>query len=343
MKTAQHEGLDLSALHRYLEDSGIALDGELRAELISGGKSNLTYAIFDDTSRWVLRRPPTAGLTPSAHDVAREFRITSALQGCGVPVAQTVVLCEDDSVMGAPFTVVEHVTGRVIRTTGDLATLSDDEIESCTGELVRVLAALHSVDYQAVGLGNLGRPDGYVTRQVKLWAGQWDRVKTRDLDDLDRLHAALADAIPASSAASIVHGDYRIDNTILDPADAGKIAAVVDWELSTLGDPLTDVALMCVYRNPALDQVLGESAAWTSPRLPSADDLAQRYAVATGRELAHWNFYMGLANFKLAVIAEGINHRWRVGATVGDGFDRAGEAVPVFAAAGLEALRGGAA
>ncbi|WP_241383905.1 phosphotransferase family protein [Rhodococcus sp. CH91] len=338
--TAVHEGLDLAALERFLADSGVAVHGELRAELISGGKSNLTYGILDDVSHWVLRRPPTAGLTPSAHDVAREFRITSALQGSGVPVAPTVVQCEDDSVMGAPFTLVEFVGGRVVRSKADLDVLRDDEIDSCVGELVRILAELHKVDFDAVGLGGLGRPDGYVTRQVKLWASQWGRVKTRELPDLERLHAVLAESIPVSPAPSIVHGDYRIDNTILDTGDTGHVVAVVDWELSTLGDPLTDLAMMCVYRHPALDDVLGFPAAWSSERLPAIDDLVQRYAVASGREIAHWDFYMGLAYLKLAVIAEGINHRWRAGATVGDGFDRAGEAVPDLVAAGLAAVKG---
>jgi len=336
----KHEGLDLPALQRFLESSGVPVDGELRAELISGGKSNLTYGISDGVSEWVLRRPPTAGLTPSAHDVAREYRVADALQNSAVPVARTVALCEDDAVMGAPFTVVERVDGQVIRSKDDLDALSDAEIESCTDELVRVLVALHDVDYRAAGLGEFGRPDGYVTRQVKLWAGQWERVKSRDLPDIDRLHAALADSIPESPTPSIVHGDYRIDNTILSRDDVGKVVAVVDWELATLGDPFTDLALMCVYRNPALDLVLGMPAAWTSPRLPSTDDLVQKYAVATGRDIPHWNFYLALANFKLAVIAQGIDHRWRAGATIGDGFDKAGDSVPAFVAAGLAALKG---
>ncbi|KHJ74443.1 MULTISPECIES: phosphotransferase family protein [Rhodococcus] len=338
--TAVHEGLDLAVLERFLADSGVTVHGELRAELISGGKSNLTYGLRDEKSHWVLRRPPTTGLTPSAHDVAREFRITSALKGTGVPVAPTVAQCEDDSVMGAPFTVVEFVDGRVVRSKADLDALGDDEIDRCVGELVRIIAELHNVDFEAVGLGGLGRPDGYVTRQVKLWASQWGRVKTRELPDLERLHAALAESIPESPAPSIVHGDYRIDNTILDPNDPARVVAVVDWELSTLGDPLTDLAMMCVYRHPALDDILGFPAAWSSERLPAADDLVQRYATASGRDIADWNFYMGLAYLKLAVIAEGINHRWRAGATIGDGFDRAGEAVPDLVAAGLAALKG---
>lgn len=340
MTAAVHEGLDLVALERFLKDRGVSVEGRLRAELISGGKSNLTYGILDDKSHWVLRRPPTAGLTPSAHDVAREFRITSALQGSEVPVARTVALCEDESVMGAHFTVVEYISGQVVRSKDDLDALTDDDIDRSLGELVRIIAELHNVDYDAVGLGQLGRPDGYVTRQVKLWASQWGRVKTRELPDLERLHAALAESIPVSPTPSIVHGDYRIDNTILDAHDPGRVVAVVDWELSTLGDPLTDLAMMCVYRHPALDDVLGFPAAWSSERLPSTDDLVQRYAVASGRDIANWNFYMGLAYLKLAVIAEGINHRWRAGATVGDGFDRAGEAVPDLVAAGLEALKG---
>ncbi|MEV0945180.1 phosphotransferase family protein [Rhodococcus sp. NPDC049939] len=333
-------GLDLLALQNFLSDSGIALDGELRAELMSGGKSNLTYTISDDSSRWVLRRPPAAGLTPSAHDVAREFRVTSALQGTEVPVAATIALCEDDSVVGAPFSIVEYVAGRVIRTKADLEALSHDDIGSCVNTLVKVLGALHDVDYEAVGLGEFGRPDGYVARQVKLWASQWNRVKPDECTDIDRLYADLSESIPPQSESSVVHGDYRIDNTILAPDDASTVAAVVDWELSTLGDPLADVALMCVYRHPALDLVLGEPAAWTSPRLPSADDLAQSYTVVTGRELVNWNFYMALANFKLAVIAAGIDYRYRVGATRGEGFDKAGAAVPEFVAAGLRAVQG---
>src|SRR5699024_12197131 len=153
------------------------------------------------------------------------------------------------------------------------------------------------------------------------------------------LHRELEAMVPTESAATIVHGDYRIDNTILGAEDITEVRAVVDWELSTLGDPLTDVALMCVYRDPALEQVLGERAAWTSPRLSSADDLAEQYAQVSGRALRHWGFYLGLANFKLAVIAAGIDHRYRAGATVGDGFDTAKDAVPIFLAAGLAAVR----
>ncbi|CAM3143415.1 phosphotransferase family protein [Prescottella defluvii] len=341
MTAARLDGLDLVALQRFFTESEVSTVGDLRADLISGGKSNLTYRVFDDASQWVLRRPPTAGLTPSAHDVAREYRVCAALQDSPVPVAPTVVLCEDESVMGAPFAVTGFVDSRVIRTVDDLATLTDAEIGTCTDELVRVLAAMHEVDYRAVGLGDFGRPDGYLTRQIALWARQWERVRTRELPDLDRLHGLLADSIPATSQSAIVHGDYRIDNTLVALDDPGHIVAVVDWEMSTLGDPLSDLAQMCVYRHPALDVILGEPAAWTSDRLPSTDAIAQMYADASGRTVDHWSFYLGLASLKLAVIAEGITHRHREGATTGEGFAQAHEAVAPLVAAGLAALAGG--
>ncbi|WP_067650182.1 phosphotransferase family protein [Nocardia harenae] len=336
MTATVHEGLDLVALQRFFAERGVPVEGELRAELISGGKSNLTFLIADDRTRWVLRRPPTAGLTPSAHDMAREYRVCHALRGSGVPVAPTVALCTDERVMGAPFAVTGFVEGRVVRTADDLAAFADAEVTACTDELIRVLAALHEVEPGAVGLDGFGRPEGYLTRQVTLWGRQWERVRTRELPDLHRLHDRLAAAIPARSAVAIVHGDYRIDNTIL--AAPGRVAAVVDWELSTLGDPLADLAQMCTYRHPALDTVIGVTAAWTSPRLPAAAEIAQRYAERTGRDLEAWGFYLGLAHLKLAVIAEGITHRHRAGATEGDGFEHAHRAVGPLVAAGLAAL-----
>lgn len=333
--TARQEAVDLPAVARFLFDQGVEVSGDLQATLIAGGKSNLTFQICDDVHRWVLRRPPLSGLTPSAHDVAREYRITSALQGSGIPVAPTVALGTDESVIGAPFTIVEYVDGRVFRRQADLDSLTQQQLRTCTDSLVKVLTDLHQVDYAEVGLSTLGRPDGYVARQVKLWARQWELVQSQPMTDLDRLHAWLTDNIPSSSAAAIVHGDYRIDNTIVDHTDIGQILAVVDWELSTLGDPLTDVALMCAYRHSALDAIQGIPAAWTSPDLPSADELAHAYATSSGRDLPHWNFYLGFAYFKIAVIAAGIDHRWRVGATMGEGFDLAGEAVPELIAEGL--------
>ncbi|WP_032368856.1 phosphotransferase family protein [Rhodococcoides fascians] len=334
-------GMNRVALERFLRAEGIDVDGELTVEMISGGRSNLTYKVYDDTSTWVVRRPPTSGLTPSAHDMAREWAVTDALASTAVPVAETVAFDREGDVLGAPMTVVRFVPGRVVRTREDLRDLTDEQVADNAAELVRVLAELHAVDPAAVGLEKFGRPDGFVARQVATWARQWQTVKTRELPDVDRLHRALEAAVPTRSAASIVHGDFRVDNTILDAEDVSSVAAVVDWEMSTLGDPLTDVALMCVYRQPVFDAVLGADAAWTSDRYPSAADLVQQYAVRSGREVDNWGFYVALANFKLGVIGEGITHRALSGSDTGAGARNAAEATGEFIAAGLRALSAG--
>lgn len=311
----QLEGLDLAALDSYLRSLGIGRDGELRAEFISGGRSNLTFRVYDDATSWLVRRPPLHGLTPSAHDMAREYRVVAALQDTPVPVARTIGLCEDESVLGAPFQIVEFVAGQVVRRRAQLESFSHTVIEGCVDSLIRVLVDLHSVDPDAVGLADFGKPSGYLERQVRRWGSQWALVRLpedrRDAD-VERLHSGLGQAIPQQSRTSIVHGDYRIDNTILDADDPTKVRAVVDWELSTLGDPLSDAALMCVYRDPALDLIVNAQAAWTSPLLPTADELADRYSLVAGIPLAHWEFYMALAYFKLAIIAAGIDFRRRM-------------------------------
>lgn len=337
MTSSTLEGLDLGALDRHLRKEGIPRSGDLRAELIAGGRSNLTFLVFDDASRWVLRRPPLHGLTPSAHDMAREYRVVAALAGTAVPVARAVTMRSDDSVLGAPFQMVEHVEGRVVRRADELEALGDRAtLDGCVDALIQVLADLHAVDPQAVGLGDFGKPNGYLERQVRRWGSQWQHVRLEDDPrdaDVHRLHAALGERVPAESRASIVHGDYRIDNTILDATDAATVRAVLDWEMSTLGDPLSDAALMCVYRNPMFNYVHSD-AAWTSELLPTGDEMAQRYSTVSGQDLAHWEFYMALAYFKLAIIAAGIAFRARMGGVQ----DNVGEAVGPLIAAGLEAL-----
>jgi aminoglycoside phosphotransferase (APT) family kinase protein len=311
----QPEGLDLAGLDGYLRSLGIERNGDLRAELISGGRSNLTFRVYDDKADWLVRRPPLHGLTPSAHDMAREYRVVAALQDTPVPVARAIALCEDDSVLGAPFQIVEFVAGQVVRRRAQLEALSHTVIDGCVDALIRVLVDLHGVDPDVVGLGDFGKPSGYLERQVRRWGSQWELVRLPDDHrdaDVQRLHTGLRESIPQQSRSSIVHGDYRIDNTILDADDPTRVLAVVDWELSTLGDPLSDAALMCVYRDPALDLIVNAQAAWTSPLLPTADELADRYSLASGWPLAHWEFYMALAYFKLAIIAAGIDFRRRM-------------------------------
>lgn len=332
---------ELAGVASVMVDAGVRLTAPLEARLIAGGRSNLTFLLTDGAGRWVLRMAPRAGRTPSAHDVAREYRITSALRDTEVPVPPPVALCEDEHVLGSPFAIARFVEGACVQTRSDLDALDDATVGECVDRLVGTLAALHSVDPDAVELGGSGRPDAYAERQVRRWASQWDIVGRPALDVLAReTGRLLAASVPEQRTRAIVHGDFRIDNTILRLEGAVQVAAVVDWELSTVGDPVADVALMCVYRHPALDLVLGAPSAWTSARLPDPEALAAGYESAGGVPLVDWDFHLALAYFKLAVIAAGIDHRYRAGATHGSGFDTAGDAVGPLLEAGHGLLAG---
>lgn len=334
---------ELAAVADRLALAGVSTAGPLGSMLIAGGRSNLTYAITDGRTRWVLRTPPRAGRTASAHDVAREHRVTAALMASSVPVADAVLLCEDEGVLGVPFTVSGFVDGVAIRTQADLASYDDDRLATVVDSLLETLAALHRVDHVAAGLETFGRPDGYAARQLRRWSGQWGTVGEERLGSLAHEVVSLLTAtVPEQRATAIVHGDYRVDNTLLVPLDAVRadaVAAVVDWELSTIGDPVADVAMMCAYRHPPFDLVLGAPSAWTSPRLPSVDDLAAGYERLGGVALEHWDFHQALACFKVAVISAGIDHRRRAGSGAGVGFDTAGQAVEPYLVLAAQQLR----
>jgi aminoglycoside phosphotransferase (APT) family kinase protein len=323
---------ELDGVAEAMTAVGAAPAGELSAAMLSGGRSNLTYAITDGREQWVLRTPPRVGRTPSAHDIAREHRVTAALAGTAVPVAEAVLLHEDEAVLGVPFTVSGFVAGEAFRTQADLAALDDIALAAVVDRMVVALAALHDVGHVAVGLESFGRPAGYAARQLRRWKGQWGIVGRPDLASLaNEVVCGLERDLPAQRRTSIVHGDFRIDNTLVTGSGAAtRVAAVVDWELSTIGDPVADVAMMCAYREPAFDLIMGAPSAWTSDRLPTPDRLAEHYVVVSGHELEHWNFHRALACFKVAVIAAGIDHRRRAGSGSGAGFDTAGESVPQF-------------
>jgi aminoglycoside phosphotransferase (APT) family kinase protein len=333
------EGLDLDALRRHFAVHVDGYAGNLEAELVAGGRSNLTYRLTDGHTTWILRRPPLGTLTPSAHDMAREYRVVAGLFGSGVPVAAPVTLIGPE-VIGVPCSVVSFAPGAVLRSEQDLAELSAAEVHRCAFALVDTLAALHAVVPAEVGLGDLGRPNGFLERQIRRWYGQWERVRTRPLPELDALHAELVKRCPAESDVAVVHGDFRIDNAIVDPVDPAVVRAVVDWEMATLGDPLADLGLHLAYGDPAFAPVLGGSAASTSSRMPSSDALAQRYATSSGRDISGVGFHTALAYLKISVIAEGIHQRHLRGDTRGPGFDRVGESPPLLVASGLAVLRG---
>ena len=330
---------ELAAVADLLRRAGADVEGDLEASLITGGRSNMTFRLNDGSRRWVLRTPPRSGRTPSAHDVAREHRVTRALGQTQVPVPPAVLLCEDASVLGGPFAVSEFVTGATLQSRADLEDVDDARVAAIVEQLVATLAALHRVDPAAIGLEGFGRPDAYAARQIRRWSEQWALVN--EADELQAFGASvgarLADLTPTQRSTGIVHGDFRIDNALLD-LEAARVAAVVDWELSTIGDPVADVAMMCAYRLPAFELIIGEASAWTSPRIPDADDLAAAYVRAGGAPLDAWDFHLALAYFKIAVIAAGIDHRYRAGVGSGAGFETSGQAVPEFLEAASGAL-----
>jgi aminoglycoside phosphotransferase (APT) family kinase protein len=317
------EGIDRDGVEAWFEANVPGVVRPLGFERIAGGHSNLTYRVTDAASRaWALRRPPLGKRLASAHDMAREHRVISALGPTPVPVPPVVGLCEDESVNGAPFYVMDFVDGVVLRSKQDAESAFDVEARQAIGErVVDTLVRIHSVDPAAVGLGDLGRTDGYVARQLRRWHGQWEKSKQRDLDVVDDVHARLEARVPEQGPATIVHGDYRLDNMILDRS--GKVAAVVDWELCTLGDPLADVGLLLVYWGDERDEInpLGDPPTIASG-FPDRDQVAGLYAEGSGRDLSQLDFYVALGYWKLAIILEGVFARYAAG-QYGDGGDGA--------------------
>jgi aminoglycoside phosphotransferase (APT) family kinase protein len=337
-------GLESTAAREWLRAArpDVGNGGSWHAEIISGGLSNLTYRITWAGESYILRRPPLGPVLPRAHDVAREYRIVAALRGTSVPVPEVIALCVDPSVIGAPFYVMRAVAGDVLRTADDTRRLTARDRGELANQLVDRLADLHAIDPAAVGLGDYGRYGGYAGRQIRTWGDQWRRSRTRDLPDMDRLLAALEEGLPTDDETTIVHGDYRLDNTIVTLAPRVRIEAVLDWELSTLGAPLADLGLMLTYWHDPGDDERGKIsvAAGTTALdgFPAGQQLAERYAERTGRDLRDLPFYLALGAMKLGVILEGVHSRYLGGKAVGEGYDLVGGAVPVLAARGLRLL-----
>lgn len=339
-------GLPAAAVGPWLRTSlpDMYGDGPWTADVISGGLSNITYRLRLPGGTVILRRPPLGHALPRAHDMQREYRVLSALFPTDVPVPETLALCTDPEVLGVTFYVMRDVPGQVLRTADDSEPLTPAARGALADELMATLARLHAVSPDAVGLGDYGRRSGYCVRQIKTWGAQWERSKTRELPDMEALLTRLADIAPEDTACTIVHGDFRIDNTVVSLASpaAPRIAAVLDWELSTLGDPLADLAVTLSYWHDPGDTERAKipvSAGLTDkPGFPTAAALASAYAARTGRDLSNLSFYLALAWMKLAVICEGVHARYLGGQTVGAGYDRVGPAVPLLAARGLREL-----
>ncbi|HET7399902.1 MAG TPA: phosphotransferase family protein [Intrasporangium sp.] len=330
-------GIDLDRLTGYLDSAAPRLlDGPLTARLLAGGKSNLTYAVTSGVHTFVLRRPPLGHVLETAHDMAREHRVITALRSSSVPVPRTLLLCEDPDVVGAPFYLMDYVAGTAYRSAESLRRLGAARTQAISRRVVETLAQLHAVDPGAVGLADFGRPDGFLARQVRRWRTQLESSRSRELVGAEELGDALAASVPPQGPPAVVHGDYRVDNVLLDDDD--RVVAVLDWEMATLGDPLTDVALMVLYGElPHIDGRIVDSAA--APGFMVGEQLLEEYRRCSGRALDHMGFYVGLAAYKLAVIVEGIHLRHQRGETTGEGFEGIGEAVEPLLAFGQRAMK----
>jgi aminoglycoside phosphotransferase (APT) family kinase protein len=322
-------------LQAWMTSAGLDL-GQLRGvTLIAGGRSNLTYRLDFDGGRLVLRRPPLGHVLPTAHDMTREYRVLSALQGTQVPVPQPVAICQDAEVIGSPFYLMHYVDGLVLRTVADGVILTPEVSGQLSELLVQTLATIHAVQVEEVGLGAFGKPEGYMARQLARWQRQWELSKSQDLPEYDDLVTRLTAGLPESADGTLVHGDFRLDNTLVTLGDPARIAAVVDWEMSTLGDPLADLGLTLGYWADSGDDkgfidINVGSGITALPGFYSRKQFADRYAEVTGRDVSGIGYYVAFGYFKLAVVLEGINARFLQGKTVGEGFDREGPAVPVL-------------
>jgi aminoglycoside phosphotransferase (APT) family kinase protein len=345
-------GIHVENVSRFLVERVAGCAPPFAFELISGGRSNLTYRVRDaEGATFVLRRPPLGHVLPTAHDMAREFRVLTGIARTDVPAPRPLALCEDAGVNEMPFYVMTYCPG-VVPNEGLPAGFAEEpeQRRRMSFALVDVLVRLHAVDFRAVGLAGLGRPEGYLGRQVRRWARQWEGNRTGPLPEVEELLRRLAAALPDSPAPTIVHGDYRLGNMAFDPGDAGRVVAVFDWEMATLGDPLADLGYTLIYWREAGDPRFTRLPLFTDlPGFATRAEIVEEYAKRSGRDVAHADFYQVLALTKLAVISEGIYARHLQGKTLGAGFDAmrreaqplAERALALAAASADARLRGG--
>ena len=340
MAAQASDGIDVPRVEAWFTARAGEVELPLSFEQIAGGRSNLTYAVIDAAGRrWALRRPPLGSRLASAHDMGREHRIISALQDTEVPVPPVVGLSEEGD---DPFYVMGWVDGPILRSIDQADQFPDHAARRAIGErVVDTLVAIHNVDPDAVGLGELAKKSDYVARQLHRWRGQYEKQHTRELPLIGEVHDRLVARIPEQGPATIVHGDYRLDNMILSPS--GEVAAVVDWELCTLGDPLADVGLLLVYWGEEGDELVPlMRPATMAPGFPNREDVKARYAERSGRDLSEIDFYVALGLWKLAIILEGVYARYaagQYGAEAAEGAKQFGRTVERLTEAAAEAER----
>ena len=307
-------GIDVDRVTRWMVEAVEGAEAPFEFDVIAGGRSNLTFAVTgSDGGRFVLRRPPLGHVLATAHDMAREYRIIAAIGPTAVPVPPALGLCTDESVNGAPFYVMGYVDGVVLDGPEKAHLLPVDRRRAASEHLIDVLADLHALDVDEIGLGDLARRDGYVERQLKRWSTQWENSKTRELPAIDEVAQRLATAVPAQQEVAVAHGDYRFGNCLTDVGH-GRIAAVLDWELCTLGDPLADVGYLGVYWTDPGDEARRHNDPSGAEGFPTYADLIDRYTRRTGRDLSQIDYYVAFSSWRLAVISEGVYARYLHGA-----------------------------
>jgi aminoglycoside phosphotransferase (APT) family kinase protein len=318
-------------LEAFLDAHGLG-SGPLEAEPVGEGHSNVTYLIRRAGGTWVLRRPPRPPLPPSAHDVLREARLLTAVRDTAARVPEVLATCDDEAVIGAPFYVMERVEGHVM--TSDVPPALADDTRRIGEELIDALVEVHAVDWRACGLEGYGKPTGYLDRQLRRFGGLWEHNRTRELPVLDNVTAWLAEHRPESPDATIVHGDYRLGNTMFAPEAPARLVAIFDWELATIGDPLADVGYLVAtwsQHDDPDDPLRGLSAATRRPGFPTREQLIARYEERAGRSMSDVRWYMTLALWKSAVFLEGSYKRRLAGTTDDAFFDRLETGVPAMA------------
>ena len=326
------ELVDTKALGLFIEQNLSHLGGPFKVERLGEGQSCLTFALRGEGWEIVLRRPPRGHLPPTAYDVTREYRVMRALwdAGAGVPVPRPLVLCAESSLLGAPFYLMETVPGTVVRTELPDVLHSAGACRAISEGLVDTLAALHAIDYRAVGLEGFGKPQGYLERQLRRMSELWEMARFRDIPDIDEVQRWLVDNLPPQSGSTIVHGDYKLDNAIISRTPPARILAVVDWEMSTLGDPLADLGWLLYFWRDAEEPGLDLPVTTVTDRegFLTRTQLRVRYEEMTGRPTRHTRWYMALAGWKIAIIMEGAYRRYLAGVADHPGYSVLEQEVP---------------